>query len=81
MNNVLNIKFQCIDYWNRAIYKIIDRQVYLSDTEHLWDYNTPKETIDDYYRNNITHLTLHGENIDDYPIGISVKKSINFNIV
>lgn len=76
-----DIEFVCIDDWNRAMYLILELKVYLSDVNHLWDWSDDKEDIDNYYKENISGLTIHGKSIDDDPLGTNIKSTITLNII
>ena len=77
----VQIKFKTIDFWNRPVYQLVGKEVLIGDVDKLWDGNTPVKEINDYYKNNLDALCIFGTNIDDDPLGSSIKKSINLVIV
>lgn len=81
--NKLDIKFVCIDEWNRPIFKAVEKQVYLSDVDNLFDYGTTEKQIKEFYEGKDLHenLTIHGSVIDCDPLGTRVSKKFYINIV
>lgn len=80
---ILKIQFQCIDFWNRPIFKIEDRNLYMSDVNNLFDAGTTKKQIQEFYRgkNLRDMITIHGVNIEDDPLGIRVKSNYELRII
>lgn len=77
----LEIKFKGIDSWNRPIYKVIDKNVYLGSVCTLFDYSIDKSEIDNYFKDNLSELCIFGDTFDCEPLGTDIKKDINLIIV
>lgn len=75
----LIIKFKTIDFWNRPIFSVEGRKVYLSDVNNLFDYGTTEESIKEFYKDKDLHecLTIHGSCIDSEPLGTRVKSALD----
>ena len=78
-----NIKFVGIDDWNRPGYKVEGLNVYLGDVDKLFDWNTPKEVVDAYFKEHIEDLVIFGTTFDKGhdPLGTSLKSNIKLNII
>jgi hypothetical protein len=82
--NLYNIKFKGIDDWNRPVYKVLGLNVYIGDVNNLFNWDTPKETVDDFYKkdDNIKCLCIFGSTFNKHdPLGTNLKKDIILNIV
>lgn len=85
MSNIKQIRFHSIDDWNRPIYKVVDLDVCLVDTDHLFNYGTPKEVVDEYYKEHWKDLTIYGslESVEQEcdPLGTRLKADIILEII
>lgn len=82
-NEILTIQFEGIDFWNRPIFKIEDRNLYMSDVNNLFDAGTTKEQIQEFYKDKDLreHITIHGADIEDDPLGTRVKSNYELRII
>lgn len=82
-NEILLIEYKCIDFWNRPIFKITDRNLYMSDVNNLFDTGTTKKQIQEFYKgkNLRDMITIHGANIEDDPLGTRVKSKYELRII
>lgn len=79
---ILNIKFKGIDDWNRPVYKVIDMNVYIGDVNKLFNWNTSKEEVDAYFKNDSDGLVIFGSTFNKHdPLGTNLKKEIKLNIL
>lgn len=79
-----NIKFKGVDDWNRPVYKVQDLEVYIGDTDNLFNWGDSKETIDAFYKkdDNIKCLCIFGSTFNKHdPLGTNIKKNIKLNII
>lgn len=76
-----DIKFKCIDDWNRPIYKVQHLSVYLVDVNHLFDWSATKEEVDEYFKDHLNDLVIFGSSIDCDPLGTKLKANIKLNII
>lgn len=75
------VKFVGIDDWNRPIFKVLEKNYYLSDVHNLFDYGTTEEEIIEFYKDKELnrHLTYHGSKFDSEPMGNRL--DYNFELV
>lgn len=79
----LLIEYKGIDFWNRPIFKIKDRNLFMSDVNNLFDRGTTKKQIKEFYKGKDlrNHITIHGADIEDDPIGTRVKSRYELEII
>jgi len=81
---IIDIVFKGIDDWNRPVYKVIDMNVYIGDVNKLFNWRTPKEEVDAYFKtdDNIDCLVIFGSTFNEHdPLGTNIKKGIKLNIL
>ena len=80
--NKRHIKFIKIDGWNRPIFKVLEKEYYISDLENLFPIDTPESKIKEFYKDKdlCDVLTYHGSKADCEPMGNKLKE-FNFVIV
>jgi len=78
----INITFHGIDYWNRPVYKLEDKEVYVGGLDKLFGYKDTVNDINEYFRANMDELVVFGSTFDEDhdPLGTSIKKSIKLII-
>lgn len=82
----VDIKFKGIDYWNRPVFKTVDKNVYIGSTtilfpdKELAPNNTPEE-ISEYFRNNKDKLCIFGDSFNCEPLGYRISKEVELNII
>lgn len=70
MAEKLKVKFIGIDYWNRAMFKLEGKSVYLSNVEILFDYDATENDVREKISE--SNLTYHGTDPEDDPMGTAV---------
>lgn len=65
------LKFECIDYWNRAVFKQVDTELRFGSVDILFDYGTTGEQVLEKLTEN--DICFFGVNIDDDPDGRPIK--------
>lgn len=75
------IKFVGIDDWNRPIFKVLEKNYYLSDVGNLFNYGTTEKQIKEFYKDVELnkYLTYHGSKFDSEPMGCRLE--YNFELV
>lgn len=78
--NKRHIKFIKIDNWNRPIFKVLEKEYYISDLENLFPMDTSESKIKEFYKGKklCDVLTYHGSKADCEPMGNNLK---DFNFV
>ena len=82
----VDLKFKCIDDWNRPIFKIVDSKVLLCSVENLFPDDklyggrTTKHIID-YYKEHPDQLCIFGTNLNHDPLGTNVASYIVLNFI
>ncbi len=84
--NSINIKLETIDFWGKAMYKVQDKNIYLTSTTTIFPDkeiapNGTFEEINNYFREKLDELVIHGSDIEDDTLGTKVKKEIKINII
>jgi len=64
-----NLKFKGIDDWHRPVFKDIDTKLYFGDVDKLWSWDTPKNKIIEYYKENLNALEYFGSSFGCEPHG------------
>lgn len=82
----VDLKFKCIDDWNRPIFRIVDSKVLLCSVENLFPDNElyggrTNQHIIDYYKQYPDQLCVFGTNLDDDPLGSKVASFIVLNFI
>ena len=81
MRDKYDIKFKGIDDWHRPIYKVQDLNVYIGDVNKLFNWDSTKEEVDNYFKDHLTDLVIFGSGFGCEPLGTSIKKEIKLNII
>ncbi len=78
--NKRHIKFIKIDDWNRPIFKVLEKEYYISDLNNLFPLDTPEAKIKEFYKDKdlCLLLTYHGSRADCEPMGNQLK---DFNFI
>lgn len=63
------IKFIGIDDFNHPVYRVVDKPIYLGSTEILFSFDAKKETVNDYFKNNLQELEYFGNSFNCEPNG------------
>ena len=76
------IKFVGIDEWNRPIFKVLDKNYYISDLNNLFPLDVSEIDIKVFYSSKKLSeiLTYHGQIADCEPMGDKLK-DLNFVII
>jgi hypothetical protein len=78
----IEIKFKGIDDWNRAVYKVVDKKVYVGSVDKLFDWGVNKEDVDAYFKKHLDELVIFGSTFNkDDPDGSTIKKDIKIVII
>lgn len=79
---VRKIKFIGIDGWNKPIFKVLEKNYYISDLENLFPLDTSEIDIKVFYSNKKLSeiLTYHGKTFDCEPMGDKLK-DLNYVII
>lgn len=77
----INIKFVGIDYWNRAIYKIENINVFIGNVNKLFDLNSNKNKVDSYCKMHLNQFIIFGNKFDCEPLGTPIKNNIILKII
>lgn len=80
-NEIIQIKYVQVDWWNRPIFKPVDKtkKYYLSDVNNLFNYDTSEEEIKKFYKNLKPlndYITYHGRTVDIDPHGGKLKADL-----
>ena len=80
------IKFECIDYWSRPVYKYINNNIYIGSTDYLLPDkriapNGTIEEINNFFRQNLDNFIYFGREIDGDPVGGKFKDDVQFIIL
>lgn len=65
----LNLEFRGIDDWNRPVYKVIDQKVYFGSVNKLFDWGTPEEEVNAFFKENTQWLEFFGDHFGCEPNG------------
>lgn len=79
---VRKIKFVGIDEWNRPIFKVLEKNYYISDLENLFPLDISEADIKVFYSNKKLSevLTYHGATANCEPMGDKLK-DLNYVII
>jgi hypothetical protein len=72
---VRNVKFLCIDFWNRPVFKDVDSDRLYGSVERLFDYGTPEEEVLENIK--AEDLLYFGRDIDGDPMGDVPNQPLN----
>lgn len=71
----LHIKFRGIDDWNRPVFKVVDKPIYIGSVVSLFDYTDSKEKIISYFKEHISELVIFGTHFCCEPNGDYINKN------
>ena len=84
----IDIVFVGIDYWNRPVYKVVNKDLFIGSVDVLLPDvriapNGTVEEINEYFRNNLDQLVLFGSTFDEDhdPLGYKIKNTVELNII
>ena len=82
----VDVKFKCIDDWNRPIFKIQDTKTLLCSVENLFPDDKlyggrTDQHIVDYYKKHPDQLCIFGTSLNDDPLGTRVASFIVLNFI
>lgn len=76
----IKLDYQGVDWWSRPIFKVthssLSKPLYVGSTNHLFDGNTPREEVIDFFKRNKGELEIMGTSFGCEPLGGSIKKSL-----
>ena len=66
---IILLKFKGLDSFNRPVYKVEGKAIYIGSTSILFSSNATKESINSVIKNNLEELVLFGSKFDCEPEG------------
>lgn len=77
----IHITFVGIDGWNRAVFKVVNKKIFIGNTDKLFSLAEPeksKKDAIDWFRNEHPKLVYFGSSFDCEPDGEPFSDDINF---
>lgn len=78
--NQIELDYKGIDWWNRPIFKVtgskINYNLYVGSTNHLFDGNTPREEVIEFFEKNPRELEIMGTKFGCEPHGGSINPNL-----